>query len=160
MALTAIWYGSEVQVSIGQWDSTADEGAGAWDYTTVEYREGWTPTIPDDTEAVYDGLTYKGEKKIRSEKEITLSQKFMGWDSGLKSFESSDGMVLKATIAPDAGDAPTDATRYYTNFCTRNAQLDSVPGEGAFNISLNGRFDQEVSSEPVGNEDWVHDFGS
>lgn len=154
MALTDIWYGSEIKISIGKWEIDS------WVYEVVGYREGFNPDTPDDSEAVYEGLTYKGEKKIQVENSITLTQKFKGWGEGLDAYDGLDGMVVKAEIVPDEGDAPTQAERYYTNFCARKPQLDDIPGQGEFMINLNGRFDDYQDTEPDGaTEDWVVDHG-
>jgi hypothetical protein len=151
MALTDIWYGSEIKISIGKWETDT------WVYEVIEYREGFNPDTPDDSEGVYDGLIYKGEKKIQVEDSITLSQKFKGWGLGLDAYNGLDGLVIKAEIVPNEGDAPTQAERYYTNFCARRPQLNEIPNQGEFMIELSGRFDDYQDTEPIGSEDWVID---
>ena len=54
-----IRFGNEFTISIGKWDGVA------WQYEVIAHREGFSPEIPDETQAVYDKLTYKGEKSIR-----------------------------------------------------------------------------------------------
>lgn len=157
MALNEVFYGSEIQVSIGKWDSTA-ETDGAWVYELVSYKEGFTYDVPESQEAVWDGLTYKGDKMIRAEKQLTITQRFRGFNEGLKAYEQMDGLLVKVEIVPDDGSTVEEETRYYTNFCTRKAQIDDIPNEGAFNISLAGRFAEELSESPDGSEDWVVDY--
>ena len=149
--LTDIWYGNEVEVSIGYYDSTE------WVYEVIEYREGFSPDNPDNTEGIYDGLVYKGDKRIQVEKTVDFSQRFRGFGVGLDKFENLAGMVVKLEIVPDGGEIPADveSTMYLTNLNTSNSNLDDVPNQGEFNISLSGRWDEKVYEEPDGTEDWV-----
>lgn len=157
--LADIRYGHEVKISLGKWDSTQGVD-GEWVYEVVEYRQGFNPNTPDDTQGVNDGLTYKGEKGVYAENDLTLSQTMpTDWDSGLFGWENMNGIIAKAEIVPEDGEAVTTGELYLTNLCTRNVQIDDIGNTGEFNISLNGRFDQRVTEEAVGNEDWVVDYG-
>lgn len=148
--LTDIWYGNEVEVSIGYLDG------GSWEYETIEYRQGFNPDMPEDSEAVYDGLTYRGEKRIIADNEIELSQLFRGFNKGLEKFENMKGLIVKAEIVPDGGEIGEDYdTMYLTNVNTFTADLDDIPNEGEFEISLSGRFDEKAYEEPGTDEDWV-----
>ena len=154
--LTDIWYGNEIEVAVGHWDGTE------FKYEVIEYREGFNPDMPEQTEGVYDRLSYKGDKRIQVENSINLSQKFTGFGVGLDKFENLNGLVVRAKIVSDGGDIPqeVDSERYYTNFSPSNSDLDEIPNEGAFNNNLSGRFDKKVDTEPVGTEDWVIDHSA
>lgn len=151
--LTDIWYGNEIEVSIGYYDGSS------WVYEVVEYREGFSPDEPDNTEGVYDGLQYKGDKRIQVEKTVDFSQMFRGFGVGLAKFENYSGMVAKMEIVPDGGTIPAevDSTMWLTNLNTSNFTLDDIPNQGGFNINLSGRWDDKVFTEPTGTEEWVVD---
>ena len=148
--LTDVWYGNEIEISVGYYDSEVDSGK--WIYEVIEYREGFNPDMPEQSEGIYDKLSYKGDKRIQVENSISLSQKFTGFGVGLDKFENLNGLVAKAVIVPDGGSIPggVDSERYYTNFSPSNSDLDEVPNEGSFNNNLSGRFDQKVEQEPAG----------
>lgn len=151
--LTDIWYGNEIEVAIGWYNGTA------WQYEVIEYRQGFNPEVPDNTEGVYDGLTYKGDKRIQIEKTIDLSQTFRGFGIGLDKFENLSGMIVRSTIVPDGGTIPAEVndTRYYTNYTTSASNLDDIPNQGEFNVNLSGRFDERQTSEPTTSETWIID---
>jgi len=163
--LTDIWYGNEIEVSIGYLQDDGEDNL-EWEYETIEYRQGFNPDMPEDSEAVYDGLSYMGEKRIIADNEVELSQLFRGFNKGLEKFENMKGLLVKAEIIPDGGDVPIEAddTMYLTNVNTFTADLDDIPNEGEFEISLSGRFDEKVFEEPETDEDWVpeeeHDVNS
>lgn len=152
--LTDIWYGNEIEVSIGKYDGAS------WKYEVIEYREGFSPDEPDNTEGVYDGLSYKGDKRIQVEKTVDFSQMFRGLDIGLAAYENLSGMIVKFEIVPDGGTVPAEvgSEMYLTNLSTSNFQLDDVPNQGAFNINLSGRWDEKVLEAPQGTEDWVVEY--
>jgi len=152
--LTDIWYGNEIEVSIGHYDGSA------WVYEAIEYREGFSPDEPDNTEGVYDGLAYKGDKRIQVEKTVDFSQRFRGFGVGLAKYENLDGLVVKLEIIPDGGTIPAevDSAMFLTNLNTSNFQLDDIPNTGEFNINLSGRWDEKVFSEPTGSETWITEY--
>lgn len=154
--LTDIWYGNEIEVSIGHYDGTD------FVYEVIEYREDFSPDEPDETEGVYDGLTYKGDKRIQVEKTVDFSQRFRGFGVGLAKFENKSGLVVKMEIVPDGGTIPAevDSTLWLTNLNTSNWNLDGIPNQGEFNINLSGRWDEKVFTEPLGTEDWVVEYAT
>lgn len=151
--LTDIWYGNEIEISIGYYDGTE------FQYQVIEYREGFQPSMPEKLEGVYDGLSYKGEKRISAQNVINLSQRFAGFGIGLDKFKTLKGLVVRAEIVSDGGDIPEEieSTIYYINFNPSHSDLDEIPSEGEFNNNLSGRFDIKTYQEPTGAEDWVID---
>lgn len=149
--LTDIWYGNEIEVSIGYYDGSA------WTYKTIEYRQGFTPDNPDETEGVNDGLSYKGDKRVYVENTVDLSQYFRGFGVGLAKYENLAGLVIRMKIIPDGGTIPAevDDTMWLTNVNFSNFNLDDVPNTGSFNINLSGKWDDRVYTEPTGTETWV-----
>ncbi|MTI61965.1 MAG: hypothetical protein FH762_18640 [Firmicutes bacterium] len=148
-----IRYGDEIEISIGKYNGTA------WEYELITHREGFSPDIPEDTEAVYDGLEYKGDKKIRAEKTLTLTQAMPAdYGSGLFAYEDLAGLVIKEEIVPQDGSTVDVPARYYTNVNLRKVSTDEVPNEGGFNITISGRYDSIVKDEPAGTESWVKTY--
>ncbi|MFW6015304.1 MAG: hypothetical protein ACOCRK_02640 [bacterium] len=147
---SGVRYGDEVVVSIGKSDGTS------WTYTEVAHREGFSPDIPEDTEAVFDRLTYKGDKKIQVEKTLSITQMMPSdYDSGLYAFEDLNGLVIKEEIVTYDDSNPTTPERYFTNVNLRKVTEDEVPNSGAFNISIPGRYDDIAKTEPDPDESWV-----
>jgi hypothetical protein len=140
---TDVYDGSEIVVEIGSYNGSS------WDYETVAYRRGLNIDIPSNTRPVYDRLDFRGNKKTRGENSLSISQEFQGFDTGLKTYEETNGLIVKVTITPNDGSTPTDPVRYYSNWCTDPLELGEIPDEGEFNASLNGKFNKEIVDEPV-----------
>lgn len=152
MAFTDVYDGSELLIEVAEeYDDTEEE----WLYETIDYRRDFSPDMPENTRDVYDRLEFRGKKKIRATNELSIEQEFMGFDEGLYPLKNKNGLLVKVTIEPEDGDAPTDDTRYYTNWCTNQPEW-SAPDEGEFNVTLSGTFDDEEDEEPNGTEDWVN----
>ena len=146
MAFNDVYSASEIIVSIAEWD-----GAGSqWNYTPVAYRRNFNVNKPDNTRKVYDGLSFKGSKKGRSENTLSIEQEFQGFDKGLFPLENQSALLVKAEIVPHEGSLPTDNVRYYLNWCPGPISW-SAGEDGAFNITLEGAFDKEVTTEPADN---------
>lgn len=154
-------YGDEVHISIGKYDSTI-ETDGAFEYTEVAHREGFSPDFPENSEAIFDGLKYVGDKKIQVEKSLTITQAAPSdYGSGLYAFENLDGLVIKEEIIPNDGSTVDDGVRYFTNVNLRQVAEDDVPNNGAFNITINGRYDDIVKEEPdFATDDWIRDYSA
>jgi len=142
MAFTDVYDGSEIVVEIGEFDTD-------WNYTTISYRRGLTIDRPDNTRNVYDRLSFKGKKLTRSEKTLSVSQEFQGFEEGLANFEQTDGLLVKITITPHDGSTPTTPEMYFTNWSTIPMSFDDLPDEGEVNVTLEGTFDEMVSTEPA-----------
>ena len=78
--------------------------------------------------------------------------------SGLFAYEGLSGLVVKVEIIPEDGTTVTVPTKYYINYCTRTVNMDDIPNIGEFNITLNGRFEKMILTEPLGTEDWVKTY--
>lgn len=148
-----VYDASEIEVYIAtEYDTTGE----SWNYQRVAYRRGFSPDIPDNKRAVFDGLSKKGDKLTRVEKSLSVSQEFQGFGEGLMTYENMEGLLVKVTIEPNEGDAPTDDTRYYTNWSPQALELPDINDEGEFNSTLSGSFDQLTDEEPDGSSvDWA-----
>jgi hypothetical protein len=140
---TDVYDGSEIIVEIGRYETDA------WNYTTVAYRRDLNIDVPDNTRNVYDRMSLKGKKRVRSENNLSITQEFRGFDDGLVNFKEENGLVVKVTIQPEDGSTPTTPTKYYTNWCTIPMSIDSIPDSGEFSTTLEGTFDKETDTEPV-----------
>lgn len=131
-----------------------DEEIG-WDYEEIEYRRDFNPDMPENTRNVYCGLQFRGTKYIRAENSLSLEEEFRGFDEGLYPLANQQGILVKATIVPEEGEAPEDNIRYYTNWATNQPEW-SAPDVGEINLTLSGTFDSEEDEEPTKDEDWVN----
>ena len=144
-----VYDGSEIEVEIGEYDSDSSE----WTYEYVEYRRDFSPDMPDNTRRVYDKLNFMGSKQTRVENNLGITQEFMGFEEGLFPYGNRSALLVKVTINPHQGDAPTDDVRYFLNWSPAQPQM-TVPDEGEVEIVLEGGFDRMVDWEPVDNVDW------
>ena len=138
---------SEIEVFIA---TEYDTGTSSWNFQRVEYRRSFSPDNPDNKRAVFDKLSKKGDKLTRVEKSLSIAQEFRGFGVGLMQYENMEGLLVKVEIVPNQGTAPTDSTRYYTNWSTQSLELPDISDEGEFNATLSGSFDQRVKDEPDG----------
>ena len=140
---------SEIWVEIGEYDDTASE----WNYTPIKFRRNVSPDFPDNTRAVYNGITYVGDKIQRGENMFTLEAEFQGFNEGLMAFEGKGCLLVKVEIKPNNGETVENDVRYYTNWNPQNPDW-SAGDEGEFNVTLEGRIDKKMDVEPVDDEDW------
>ncbi len=159
---TGVRHGDEIVVSIGKYTSTTEGETTTteWVYEKVSHREGFDPDIPEDTMAIFDGLEYKGDKKIQVEKTLSISQAMPSdYSSGLFAYEDLSGLVIKEEIVPNDGSTVEgDSERFFTNVNLRKVSTDSVPNSGEFNITVVGRYNDIVGTEPSGSEDWIETY--
>ena len=144
-----VYDASEIWVYIGEYDDEEE----VWTYEMVDFRRNVSPDFPDNTRAVYDGITYVGDKIQRGENTFTLEAEFQGFDEGLMKYEGKGSLLIKVEIEPNEGEAPEDNIRYYTNWNPQNPQW-SAADEGEFNVTLEGRIDKKMEVEPVDDVDW------
>lgn len=146
--LLDVYDASELFVYVGEYDGDA------WNYERIEFRRNVDPEIPNNDRAVYDGLDFKGTKPQRSENTLTIEEEFQGWGEGLFAYENTSGLLVKIVIEPSEGaEAPTDDTRYYTNWCPESASW-SAGDEGEINVTLEGRFNEKLEEEPEDDSDF------
>ena len=144
---------SEIWVEIGEYDDTASE----WNYTPIKFRRNVSPDFPDNTRAVYNGITYVGDKIQRGENMFTLEAEFQGFNEGLMAFEGKGCLLVKVEIKPNNGETVENEVRYYTNWNPQNPDW-SAGDEGEFNVTLEGRIDVKMNKEPYDNVDWKPAF--
>ncbi|MGM0409461.1 MAG: hypothetical protein ACQEQF_01760 [Bacillota bacterium] len=150
--LLDVYDGSEINVRIAdEYDETASE----WNWKQIEYRRDITPDMPENTRDVYDKLDFRGKKYIRATNNLSIEEEFQGFDSGLYPYKNKQGLVVEVSIQPIEGEAPTDDTRYYTNWNTNQPQW-SASDEGEITLTLDGTFDEETDTEPDGTESWAN----
>lgn len=149
--LLEVFDATEIHVSIGTYDDTGSE----WTYETVKFKRNVNPEIPNNDRAVYDGITYIGSKKQRSENTLAIDSEFQGFGQGLLDYENEDELLVKLEIIPNEGSLPddVDAEQYFYNWNTGDGTY-SIGDEGEIIVTLDGRFASKHLTEPTDNVDW------